>query len=345
MQTRPALLLVLVLALLATGCANRPNLSSGITTETVLSLPPDLEVPAGDTALLYPLSASPEGAKAQVEALVGQPLGEGEPGVSGTLYSLGQATVTIDQDTGYWTYETGQDIFSVDPSALPPPLSDAQAQAIALDYLQTHGLWSGPMASVGVGPITSGETGGDTILGKNVYCFPAVDGAPVEGVFRIVVTLDPTGKVVTVHHLAAQPGQPREVPRNPGPSWHRIWPGGTTLPTSTKPSPTRWWSPAPSGSTPTPPRWRGRPTSTPSTSSPAMGPCRMGPPSGLRSSWTPKPNAFFGFLPVLRPRRGCLPRRGPLLFSKIFSPALSFSPASPLYWVERAIPPLRKINY
>ena len=142
MQTRPALLLVLVLALLATGCANRPNLSSGITTETVLSLPPDLEVPAGDTALLYPLSASPEGAKAQVEALVGQPLGEGEPGVSGTLYSLGQATVTIDQDTGYWTYETGQDIFSVDPSALPPPLSDAQAQAIALDYLQTHGLWS-----------------------------------------------------------------------------------------------------------------------------------------------------------------------------------------------------------
>ena len=178
MQTRPALLLVLVLALLATGCANRPNLSSGITTETVLSLPPDLEVPAGDTALLYPLSASPEGAKAQVEALVGQPLGEGEPGVSGTLYSLGQATVTIDQDTGYWTYETGQDIFSVDPSALPPPLSDAQAQAIALDYLQTHGLWSGPMASVGVGPITSGETGGDTILGKNVYCFPAVDGAP-----------------------------------------------------------------------------------------------------------------------------------------------------------------------
>ena len=73
MQTRPALLLVLVLALLATGCANRPNLSSGITTETVLSLPPDLEVPAGDTALLYPLSASPEGAKAQVEALVGQP--------------------------------------------------------------------------------------------------------------------------------------------------------------------------------------------------------------------------------------------------------------------------------
>lgn len=81
-----------------------------------------------------------------------------------------------------------------------------------LDYLQTHGLWSGPMASVGVGPITSGETGGDTILGKNVYCFPAVDGAPVEGVFRIVVTLDPTGKVVTVHHLAAQPGQPREVP-------------------------------------------------------------------------------------------------------------------------------------
>ena len=95
MQTRPALLLVLVLALLATGCANRPNLSSGITTETVLSLPPDLEVPAGDTALLYPLSASPEGAKAQVEALVGQPLGEGEPGVSGTLYSLGQATVTI----------------------------------------------------------------------------------------------------------------------------------------------------------------------------------------------------------------------------------------------------------
>ena len=212
MQTRPALLLVLVLALLATGCANRPNLSSGITTETVLSLPPDLEVPAGDTALLYPLSASPEGAKAQVEALVGQPLGEGEPGVSGTLYSLGQATVTIDQDTGYWTYETGQDIFSVDPSALPPPLSDAQAQAIALDYLQTHGPWSGPMASVGVGPITSGETGGDTILGKNVYCFPAVDGAPVEGVFRIVVTLDPTGKVVTVHHLAAQPGQPREVP-------------------------------------------------------------------------------------------------------------------------------------
>lgn len=212
MQTRPALLLVLVLALLATGCANRPNLSSGITTETVLSLPPDLEVPAGDTALLYPLSASPEGAKAQVEALVGQPLGEGEPGVSGTLYSLGQATVTIDQDTGYWTYETGQDIFSVDPSTLPPPLSDAQAQAIALDYLQTHGLWSGPMASVGVGPITSGETGGDTILGKNVYCFPAVDGAPVKGVFRIVVTLDPTGKVVTVHHLAAQPGQPREVP-------------------------------------------------------------------------------------------------------------------------------------
>ena len=87
-----------------------------------------------------------------------------------------------------------------------------QAQAIALDYLQTHGLWSGPMASVGVGPITSGETGGDTILGKNVYCFPAVDGAPVEGVFRIVVTLDPTGKVVTVHHLAAQPEQPREVP-------------------------------------------------------------------------------------------------------------------------------------
>ena len=52
MQTRPALLLVLVLALLATGCANRPNLSSGITTETVLSLPPDVEVPAGDTALL-----------------------------------------------------------------------------------------------------------------------------------------------------------------------------------------------------------------------------------------------------------------------------------------------------
>lgn len=81
MQTRPALLLVLVLALLATGCANRPNLSSGITTETVLSLPPDLEVPAGDTALLYPLSASPEGAKAQVEALVGHsPWGRGSRG-------------------------------------------------------------------------------------------------------------------------------------------------------------------------------------------------------------------------------------------------------------------------
>ena len=80
MQTRPALLLVLVLALLATGCANRPNLSSGITTETVLSLPPDLEVPAGDTALLYP-SASPKGPRPR-RPWWGQPWGEGgEPGV------------------------------------------------------------------------------------------------------------------------------------------------------------------------------------------------------------------------------------------------------------------------
>ena len=56
----------------------------------------------------------------------------------------------------------------------------------------------------------------------------------------------------------------------------------------------------------------------------------MGPPSGLRSSWTPKPNAFFGFLPVLRPRRGCLPRRGPLPFFKKFSVRPIFFPRFPV---------------
>ena len=56
----------------------------------------------------------------------------------------------------------------------------------------------------------------------------------------------------------------------------------------------------------------------------------MGPPSGLRSSWTPKPNAFFGFLPVLRLRRGCLPHRGPLPFFKKFSVRPIFFPRSPV---------------
>ena len=215
MQTRPALLLVLVLALLATGCAKPSQPLFGDNDRDRPLPPPDLEVPAETRPCCIP-SPPARRAKAQVEALVASP-GEGSRGVR-HLYSWA-ATVTIDQDTGYWTYETGQDIFSVDPSALPPPLSDAQAQAIALDYLQTHGLWSGPMASVGVGPITSGETGGDTILGKNVYCFPAVDGAPVEGVFRIVVTRGPHGE----GGYGPPPGRPARAaaggpPEIPGPA-------------------------------------------------------------------------------------------------------------------------------
>ena len=182
----------------------RPALpQAGMLKGAELALPAELSVAEGDSIHAYRLHVDPEKAKEEIEAAFGITLGP--PTVDGR-YVGPDYVVTIDQTTGYWTYDAKEGYSSLAPSETP--LSDEAAREIAEKFVEEHGLWTGERYNTVVTEITGG--GGNVpeySLGKEVYLYPGVEGKTILGVFRIVVSMDCQGRLFSVHKLAAEVGE------------------------------------------------------------------------------------------------------------------------------------------
>lgn len=178
---------------------SRPSIAQpGSEKETELVLTERVSVEEADTVNAYRLHVDVEKAKEEVENAFGITLGP--PTVDG-MYVGPDYVVTIDQETGYWTYDSNESYSSLEPSEAP--LSDAAAQEIAEQFVKDHGLWTGEVYNTVVTDITGGGWNEpEYSLGKDVYIYPGVEGKTILGVFRIVISMDHEGRLFSVYKLA-----------------------------------------------------------------------------------------------------------------------------------------------
>lgn len=105
-------------------------------------------------------------------------------------------------ETSDIAYYTGENV---------PP--EQEAITIAEQYIRNNRLY--PADQLGepqATPLTSGSGEDETILCWDVYYYPKVDGRPVYGVFRIVVSVGTDGKIVSTLKLAGEYKPAAEVP-------------------------------------------------------------------------------------------------------------------------------------
>ena len=176
---------------------------SGTVTETELVLPEGVPVETASTVKAYRLKVDLEEAKEEIERTFGITLSD--PNLQGE-YVGEDYTVTIDSDTGYWTYEKKETYSALEPS--DSPISDAQAQTIATQLVEDHSLWSGEVYNTVVTDITEGGWNDEErLLGKSVYIYPSVDGKPILGIFRMIVSMNSDGEIFSVYKLATDIGE------------------------------------------------------------------------------------------------------------------------------------------
>ena len=160
-----------------------------------------IDTPAQLTA--YRLTVDLDQVRADIERAFGITLGTAQ---SNGAYVGEGYSVTLDSQTGHWTYQT-----TADPAPAVPPeeaISDEQAIDIAQQFMRENQLWNGEFSDVTATNSTSG--GGDTpelVEEKIVYFYPVVDQKPVTGTFRWIVCLDPQGNLTEVDNYTAPIGE------------------------------------------------------------------------------------------------------------------------------------------
>lgn len=177
-----------------------------------LSFPAELESNLNNTAKLFELNTSLDAAKNQIEACFGFTLNsfEKQEGPNFDFYSSDDHLVCIDRTTGYWTYESNDDIDAI--AASNEVISDEEAISIATAFVEENHLWDGAFYNIIVTDVTRGGwTSGETIVAKKVWFFPEVDGIGVLGIFRISVTLDATGNITDVFKQVSAISESQDV--------------------------------------------------------------------------------------------------------------------------------------
>lgn len=207
-----AISFLMVVGILATLCAcggkesaaiGRPQIAQpGSITETNLVLTENIPVETANTINAYKLEVDLDKSKEEVQRTFGITLGQAN---TNGEYIGQDYIVTIESDTGYWTYEKKETYSALEPS--DSPISDAQAQAIATQFVEDNSLWSGEVYNTVVTDITEGGWNDEErLLGKSVYIYPSVDGKPILGIFRIIVSMNSDGEIFSVYKLATDIG-------------------------------------------------------------------------------------------------------------------------------------------
>ena len=192
----PALLLTLA----ACG-VEHPTLEDGTGVSVTLGEAVRLDTP--DQLTVYPLTVDADQAKADIERAFGITLGTA---LSNGAYVGEDYSVTLDSQTGHWTYQTTKD-----PAPAVPPeeaISDQQAIDLATQFMTEKQLWNGEFSDGIATDATSG--GGNTpelVEEKIVYFYPMVDQKTVTGTFRWILRLDPQGNLIEVDNYTAPIGE------------------------------------------------------------------------------------------------------------------------------------------
>lgn len=156
-----------------------------------------------DQLTVYPLTVDADQAKADIERAFGITLGTA---LSNGAYVGEDYSVTLDSQTGHWTYQTTKD-----PAPAVPPekaISDQQAIDLATQFMTEAQLWNGEFSDGIATDATSG--GGNTpelVEEKIVYFYPMVDQKTVTGTFRWILRLDPQGNLIEVDNYTAPIGK------------------------------------------------------------------------------------------------------------------------------------------
>lgn len=192
------------------GCNNtetalHPSIAMpGSTATAEIELPETLtvEIP-DDSACVYELSFSVEDNLSEIEQCLDISLDSATKHVNGeTLsFSTDNYAVMLDTNTGYWSYNKKED--PSDSFAVEDFLSDEEVEKIARDFVEKNQLWDGEFSNVIVTSTTTGFGQDERVISKDVYLYPSVNGQAVYGLFRIVITVDSTGKITDVFNLTS----------------------------------------------------------------------------------------------------------------------------------------------
>ena len=162
------------------------------------------------TAALYMLESSSELAVKQAEDCFQLNLEEAGL-VSGggfQVYSTEDYRVSVDMANGYRVYEALRPL----PQSRQRSITDEEAKALAA-FVEENGLWDGESYDIALSHSTTGGwTGPEAVTSTSVWFYPAINGLPVVGIFRICVTLDMAGNIVSVYKQVNDILESRQVP-------------------------------------------------------------------------------------------------------------------------------------
>ena len=182
----------------------------GESCETVRLASADLEQ-TSETLPVYQMEiASVSEMKAEIARVMSLSFDEATRTNSGTqywMYRIGDADIMLDEELGFWTYQLPQEI------ALPEQLpTDEEAIAIADAFLAEAQLYHGALRPGIVSNTTTGITGTEEVLNKDIYYYPEFDGMDVYGVFRIVIGIGDHGQIISVSKQVQDVTEAARVP-------------------------------------------------------------------------------------------------------------------------------------
>lgn len=205
--------LCLILCLL-TACAKIPQLNmapyGGPSCAAVRLASANLEQTSEVLPVYQMEIASVSEMKAEIARVMSLSFDEATRVNSGTqywMYQIGDADIMLDEELGFWTYRIPQEI-SI-PEQLP---TDEEAIAIADAFLAEAQLYHGALRPGIVSNTTTGITGTEEILNKDIYYYPEFDGMNVYGVFRIVIGIGDHGQIISVSKQVQDVTEAASVP-------------------------------------------------------------------------------------------------------------------------------------
>lgn len=205
--------LCLILCLL-TACAKIPQLNmapyGGPSCAAVRLASANLEQTSEVLPVYQMEIASVSEMKAEIARVMSLSFDEATRVNSGTqywMYQIGDADIMLDEELGFWTYRIPQEI-SI-PEQLP---TDEEAIAIADAFLAEAQLYHGALRPGIVSNTTTGITGTEEVLNKDIYYYPEFDGMNVYGVFRIVIGIGDHGQIISVSKQVQDVTEAARVP-------------------------------------------------------------------------------------------------------------------------------------
>lgn len=202
-----ALILALCISAVLFGCGQqklRPEIAKpGAALSADVKIPDGIKTEPPESAkYVYELAVDLECAKEQAGRCLGVSLDDYEQdGISDDYicYTVNGWSVEITKENGYWS------IGCLDEKeGKAGDISDEKAAEAAADFLRGHGLLddAASCGAVGLGEgLRSDGTYG--VVEKTAYFYPKVEGLNVLGIFRIGVTVNTDGKVVSVYYLTS----------------------------------------------------------------------------------------------------------------------------------------------